>query len=124
MTVVRLIIRPCPITTGKHADKFDTYLDGHYIVTSREPLLDGARELLRRGHDPATLLTTRHACKAFDSFEPLPIGKLAGLMIGEGDKRGLSLRKWESRTRMPFPLGRGRRQRALRLSRWLRHPPN
>ena len=119
--VVRLIIRPCPITAGKHADKLDAYLDGQYIVTSREPLLDGARELLRRGYNPSTLMTTRRDGSAFDSFEPLPLGKLAGLTIGESDKRALRLRKWEP-TRMPFPRGSGRRQRAMRPSRWVRVP--
>ena len=98
MTTVRLILRPCSLTAAKHADKLDAYLDGAYIVTSREPLLDGARELLRRGYDPATLMTTRHDGKAFDNFKPAPLGKLAGLAIGEGDKRGLQLRKWE-----PYP---------------------
>ncbi len=95
---VRLIIRLCSLTAAKHADKFDAYVDGHYIVTSREPLLDGARELLRRGYDPDTLVTTRHDGKAFYSFEPAPLGRLAGLTMEESDARGLRLRKWE-----PYP---------------------
>ena len=94
MSVIRLIIRPCPITSSKHADKFDAYPDGHYIVTSREPLFDGARELLRRGYDPDTLMTTRHDGKAFDNFKPAPLGKLAGLSSRD-DKNGPRIVKWK-----------------------------
>ena len=94
MTTVRLILRPCSLTAAKHADKLDAYLDGHYIVTSREPLLDGARELLRRGYSPDTLLTTRHEGKSFDNFKPAPIGKLAGLTITEESRDGLRIRRW------------------------------
>jgi hypothetical protein len=92
---LRLIIRASSLTSGKHVDKFDAYLDGQYIVTSREPLFDGARELLRRGYDTNTLMTTRHDGKAFDSFEPAPIGTLVTLRVEESDKRGMSIRKWE-----------------------------
>lgn len=94
-TTLRLILRPCMFTSDKHADKLDAYLDGHYIVTSREPLFDGARELLRRRYDPDTLLTTRHDGKAFDNFEPLSLARLAGLTMVERDKRGLQLVKWK-----------------------------
>ena len=93
---VRLIIRLCSLTAAKHADKFDAYVDGHYIVTSREPLLDGARELLRRGYDPDTLVTTRHDGKAFYSFEPAPLGRLAGLTIEESEESGPTGRVNES----------------------------
>jgi hypothetical protein len=57
--------------------KFDAYLGDALICTSRQPLLDGARELLRGGHDPASLLTTRHEGKTYDNFVPTPIGELA-----------------------------------------------
>ena len=40
------------VRQDRYADKLDAYLDGHYIVTSREPLLDGARELLRKIFSP------------------------------------------------------------------------
>ena len=92
MTTVRLILRPCSLTAAKHADKFDAWLDGHYIVTSREPLLDGARELLRRGYSPDTLLTTRHDGKDFDNFEPLPLARLARLSTQHDRERRPSLK--------------------------------
>ena len=93
--LVRLIIRPHPHHTGaKIADRFDARLDGEHICTSREPLFDGARELLARGYDPSTLMTTRHDIKTFDSFKPEPIGKLAGLTARE-DKNGPRIVKWK-----------------------------
>ena len=97
---VRLIIRPHPHRIGaKIADRFDAFLDGEFICTSREPLFDGARELLARGYDPSTLMTTRHVGKSFDNFKPAPIGKLAKLMIEESDAGGLRMRKWEPHPR-------------------------
>lgn len=75
MAAVTLVLRP----EGK--GRFAAYLDGALICTSKQPLLDGARELLRRGYDPATLLTSRHEGKAYDSFVPAPIGDLAKLTV-------------------------------------------
>jgi hypothetical protein len=56
--MICLILRP-----DGRAGRFGAYLDGESICVSHQPLLDGARELLRRGHDPASLLTTRHEGK-------------------------------------------------------------
>lgn len=76
---VTLALRPRP------RGYFDACLDGILVCTSRQPLFDGARELLRRGHDPADTLTTRHEGKAFDNFVPAPIGELAKLTC-DGEK--------------------------------------
>ena len=46
-----------------HLDRFDAYLNGELILTSRQPWYDAARELLRRGYPGDTLLTMRHAGK-------------------------------------------------------------
>jgi hypothetical protein len=70
---------------------FDAYLGADLICTSRQPLLDGARELLRLGHDPTLLLTTRHDGKGYDHFIPRPIGDLAALTV---DEHNLRLRKF------------------------------
>jgi hypothetical protein len=70
-------------------------------VTSRQPLLDGARVLLDRGHPPETLLTIRHHGKDHDSFTPLPIGELAKWTYEERDKGGIKLRRWK-----PFGMPR------------------
>jgi hypothetical protein len=78
---LRLELRPV------HGRRFAAWLDGELICTSDQPVLDGTRELLRRGFDPSTLLTTRHADKAYDNFVPQPIGELAKWTV-ENDSRG------------------------------------
>ena len=76
---------------------------GEVIVRgSRQPLVDGARELLARGLDPATLLTMRHQGKAYDSFRPAPIGEWAKWTYQEGEKRTLTRALWR-----PFADMRG-----------------
>ena len=57
---------------------------------SRQPLLDGARKLLKLGHDPSTLATIRHYGKNYDSFEPRPLRELARWTIKERDRAGLA----------------------------------
>jgi len=96
-TILRLILRPHPNSRGKYADTFDAYLDGKFICTSREPLFDGARELLGRGYGPTTLVTTRHDGKPHDSFKPETLEKLAKLRVEESDGGGLKIRRWEPR---------------------------
>ena len=53
---LRLIVRPSLADTGERkSDLFDAYLDGEFVVRSKQPLFDGARELKRRGYaDDAT----------------------------------------------------------------------
>jgi hypothetical protein len=68
--------------------------DGAGIVeNTRQPLVDGARELIARGIDPKTPLTMRHEGKAHDSFRPLPIGKWAGLDYEEDGLIGVRCRQ-------------------------------
>jgi hypothetical protein len=73
---------------GCHLDRFDAWLHGELIVTSRRPWYDGARELLRRGCPSGTLLTMRHAGKDYDCFVPLEIGYLAQWSISDSDRGG------------------------------------
>jgi hypothetical protein len=89
-----------------HLDRFDAYLDGELILVSRQPLYDGARELLRRGYRSGTLLTLRHAGKDYDSFAPLEISYLAGWSISESDRGGLKRIRWQ-----PMPEDLKRRSR-------------
>jgi hypothetical protein len=50
------------VSETKHGGRFRaTLADGTPLLTSRIPLLDAARILLRRGVDPQTRLTMRHA---------------------------------------------------------------
>jgi hypothetical protein len=39
------------------------------VYTGRQPLCDGARLLLSRGHDPATLMTVRRANRSYAQDE-------------------------------------------------------
>lgn len=52
--MLTLILRPHIEHGSFHLDRFDAYLGDALIVTSRQPLYDGARKLLERGHDPDT----------------------------------------------------------------------
>ena len=54
-----------------HLDRFDAFLNGEPILTSRQPWYDGARELLRRGYPGNTLLTLGRAGKDYDRLVPL-----------------------------------------------------
>jgi hypothetical protein len=87
--VLRLIVRPHLERGGFHIDRFDAGLDGELIVTSRQPLLDGARRLLERGFDPEALLTMRMHDRPYDSFHPKPVREWAKWTIAERDRRGL-----------------------------------
>jgi hypothetical protein len=93
--VLRLIVCPHLERGGFHIDRFDAYLDGELIVTSRQPLLHGARRLLERGFDPEALLTMRMHDRPYDSFHPKPIREWAKWTIKELDRRGLRRQRWE-----------------------------
>ena len=91
---IRLVVAP------ESAGKFTARLEGtgEVIVTgTRQPLVDGARALLARGFDPATPMTMRHEGKAYDSFQPLPIGQWAGWTYEERDRDGLRCVRWMPR---------------------------
>ena len=76
--------------------RYDVTLDDALVYTGRQPLYDGARELLRRGYDPAALLTVRHAGKAQRCFVPRPINEHARWMVEETSCDGLRGVKWRS----------------------------
>src|SRR5262249_8569183 len=79
---------------------------GETIVSgSRQPLVDGARELLARGYDPATPLTMRVDGKAYDSFRPAPISEWAKWTYSESEKHPLKRRPWLPRE-MPVAVDR------------------
>ena len=93
--LLRLIASP----DRKRPGAFIAYLEtGDALVAgSRQPLVDGARELLARGFDLATLLTMRYEGKGYDSFQPLPIGKWACWTYEERDRDGLRCVRWMPR---------------------------
>ena len=78
-----------------HLDRFDGYLDGELILTSRQPWHDGARELLRRGYPGDTLLTVRHAGGDCDNSVPLEISYLAQWSISDSARGGLKRIRWQ-----------------------------
>jgi hypothetical protein len=93
-----LVLRPHVEERGSdrfHLDRFDAYLDGELILTSRQPWCDGARELLRRGYPDDTLLTIRHAGKDHDSFVPRSIGYLAHWSISDSARGKLKRIRWQ-----------------------------
>ena len=103
LAAIRLVVAPAldPEKAGRFAARLES--SGEPIVAStRQPLVDGARELLARGFDPATPLTMRHEGKAYDSFKPLPIGHWAKWTYKEGEKDALRRTAW-----MPLPTDRG-----------------
>ena len=83
-----------------HIDKYEAWLDGELICISRQPRLDGAREMLRRGYGPDVLMTTRAHDRSYDSWTPAPLGELAKLTVAEMSGRGLRRMSWR-----PFQNG-------------------
>jgi hypothetical protein len=92
---------PDPEKAGRFVARLES--TGEVVVAStRQPLVDGARELIAYGFDPNTPLTMRMEGKAYDSFQPLPIGKWAKWTYKEGEKDALRRTAW-----MPLPTDRG-----------------
>ena len=119
VTTLRLVTKPnLQRRHGElvHIDKFEASLDGKRICISRQPRLDGARELLRRGYSPDTLMTTRAHDRGYDSFVPAPIGELAGQTVVESNRDGLQRRPWKSfeSTESAPPVDRRTRKPGLR----------
>jgi hypothetical protein len=106
----RLIVIPLESKPGR----FSAHLEstGTPVVTSsKQPLVDGARELLAAGFDPAIALTMRHDGSSRDSFQPLPIGRWAGWTYEEGERKPLRRVRW-----MPFPTAAGTQKSTSELS--------
>ena len=108
LETIRLVVAP------SSARRFTARLEstGEVVVSgTRQPLVDGARELLARGFDPGTPLTMRHEGKHYDSFQPLPIGKWAGWTYEERDRGGLRCVIWRPQPSRvhPDPTLRGQK---------------
>jgi hypothetical protein len=100
--IIRLVVAPG--SAGKFAARLES--TGEVIVAgTRQPLVDGARELLARGFDPGTPLTMRMEGKTYDSFQPLPVGQWAKWTYTEGENTPLRCARW-----MPRPaVGEGQK---------------
>jgi hypothetical protein len=91
---ITLLLRPHRECGGCHLDRFDAYLNGELIVTSRQPLCDGARKLLGRGLDTETPLAIQHEGKPPDPTAiPQAIGELAKWTFEETSGSGIKRRR-------------------------------
>jgi hypothetical protein len=94
--VLYLELRPHIEHAGCHRDRFDAYLAGQLICTSRSGWHTPARELLRLGYPPETLLRVQHAGRPFDpTIIPRPLGEVAKWFISEEAAAGLKRRRWQ-----------------------------
>jgi hypothetical protein len=102
----RLIVAPdtSPQKAGSFVARLESTSD--IIVRSRQPVVDGARELLARGFDPATPLTMRHQGKAYDSVKLAPICEWAKWTYSEGERSPLKRQRWKPRE-MPIAVDTG-----------------
>jgi hypothetical protein len=92
---LRLIVSPDRKRLGAFSADLET--GGALVAITRQPLVDGARELLACGFDPAALLTMRMEGKAYDSFQALPIGQWAKWTYTEGENTPLRCARWMPR---------------------------
>lgn len=106
----RLIVIPLEGKPGRFSGRLES-TDEVIACNTKQPLADGARELLARGFDPGILLTMRHEGNAHDSFQPLPIGRWAGWTYEEGETKPLRRVRW-----MPFPTAAGTQKSGSELS--------
>jgi hypothetical protein len=101
MPIIELIIRPNPRGYGPYR----VFLGQTLLCTTRQPLYDGARELLRRGYEADTVLNMRHEGSAHPSFVPTTVGHAAKLTVVENEAEGPKLVKHKAN-----PLAEARRQ--------------
>jgi hypothetical protein len=81
------------VSSGPNAGRSLGYVGHELIVNSRQPVLDGARELLTLGYDPGMPYNMRLANSATFSFITTTIGHVAGL--GVNDTRATRFQKFE-----------------------------
>ena len=91
-TAITITVTPLP----KRPGVFRACTLGAPLVVSRQPLLDGARELLRRGASPDATLILRHAGADYDALRST-IGTAAKLTVDEdgGGSGCPKLRRWK-----------------------------
>lgn len=92
--MLTIVLRPAT------AGRVEAWLGGDLLCVSHQPALDGARELLKLGRNPAELMTTRWQGKDFDNFVPRPIRDFAALTVQDSKRGTPSFVKFR-----PFPSG-------------------
>ena len=98
--MIRLILTPAP-KPGYFIARLET---GEFVCQSDKPLADGARELIKRGFDPLSLITMRPEGNAHDSFVPHPIGEWAKWTYSESSHKGLRRERYRPRPEGSFPM--------------------
>lgn len=99
---ITLVVTPARDADGSRAHRrqhplFEAHLyDGTFVVRSHQPLLDGARALIAKGHDPSGWITMRHKGKDYDSFKPVKISEAAKLTVEERDRSSIRFGLWQS----------------------------
>lgn len=83
MSIIEIVIRPVNRT-----GLYRAYLGESLICEVRQPYLKAARILLERGYPADLLITMRHQGKAYRSFNPAPLGEVAGLHVRETEMEG------------------------------------
>lgn len=87
-------------THPKRPGVFVASLEGKTLCISRTPLADGARQLIKLGFPPATLVTMRHHGSNHDSFVPETLANWAARAFVE-TANGPRLIEWRPFTGMP-----------------------
>ena len=102
MLPITLIIVPVDRRSGA----FEAFLNGRLLCRSATPLLTAARELLHRGHHPATVLEMVHAATPDVIALSAEIGTAAKWTVKETPKAGPRLVPWKafSRGHVPAPM--------------------
>jgi hypothetical protein len=88
--VIRIFSKPHASRPGQ----FDAWLDGECLCTSRQPLLDAARILSRRGVADDVILALRHFGSDYDAIR-IRLGTAKLLTVSERQRVGLRLERWQ-----------------------------
>ena len=83
-----------PRTNGSRAPSYEAVLDGVVLCRSQNPTMAAARVLIAQGHDPETLMTSRHVGLPHATWVPAPIRHFAHWTVNEGENR-MHRSKWE-----------------------------
>jgi hypothetical protein len=92
MHITTIIIAPIPTRRGY----FTARCDGRLLCRSRQPLLDGARELLASGYPAGDTIIMKSAGSEVDAMTST-IGAAAMLTVTEEVDRPPRFRRWKAR---------------------------
>lgn len=97
MSTIDLVLVPLPATPGRYSVRWPGGVRV-LVRSSRQPLLDAARELLAVGYPPETVLTTRHQGSDIVA-QRSTVGEAAKWTIKERDRGGLRRELWQPHPR-------------------------